>query len=318
MNPQPTPPSDAPAPDDGPAAPDVDVVIATHNRPVLLREALAAVTSQRYAGTIRCIVVFDRSEPDETLRSSDTHRPVEIVTNGRSPGLAGARNTGILAGDAGLVAFCDDDDVWHPDKLRHQVEAMTPDGPPTCVTGIEIDYEGRLTERVPTPADLELRNLVRNRVMEAHPSTVLVRRDALLTTIGLVDEDIPGSYGEDFDWMIRAAGAGGFEVVQEPLVRVRWGSSLFSTQWRTIVDAIDYGLAKHAVFHEDRRALARLYGRKAFALAALGSSGALRWSFRSAAASPRERRAYLAAAVALHLVSAERLLDLAHRRGHGI
>ncbi|WP_141004519.1 glycosyltransferase family 2 protein [Nocardioides humi] len=274
-----------------PDLPDVDVVIATHDRPVLVREAIAAVVGQAYPGRVRCIVVFDRSTPDPDLCAygDGDRRTVDVVANDRSPGLAGARNTGILAGDGALVAFCDDDDLWLPGKLERQVRALVAGGPPTCVTGIEVDYDGTTTTRVPTPASLELRHLVRRRVMEAHPSTVLVRRRELLKDIGLVDEDIPGSYGEDFDWMIRAAGAGGFHVVPAPLVRVRWGGSQFSRQWGTIADAIDYGLAKHAVFHEDRRALARLLGRKAFALAALGRRDALRWAGRTAWTSPGSR-----------------------------
>ncbi|WGX96056.1 glycosyltransferase family A protein [Nocardioides sp. L-11A] len=300
--------------------PDVDVVIATHDRPVLVREAIAAVVGQEYAGRIRCIVVFDRSTPDPALVRADAGdgRVVDVIGNHRSPGLAGARNSGVLEGDGELVAFCDDDDVWLPGKLDLQVRALREGGPPTCVTGIEVDYAGTTTIRVPTAAALELRSLARRRVMEAHPSTVVVRRPELLSTIGLVDEEIPGSYGEDFDWMLRAAGAGGFHVVPAPLVRVRWGGSQFSRQWATIVAAIDYGLAKHPVFHEDRRALARLLGRKSFALAALGRRDALRWAARTLRTSPREPRAYLAALVALRVVSAERLLDLAHRRGHGI
>jgi glycosyltransferase involved in cell wall biosynthesis len=298
--------------------PDVDVVIATRDRPRLVREAITAVLSQTYAGTIRCIVVFDGTELDHSLEQRGPGRSVEVVANRRRPGLAGARNTGILAGQGELVAFCDDDDLWLPDKLGRQVELLRTGGPATCVTGIEVSYEGERHTRVPTPADLELRHLVRHRVMEAHPSTVVVRRRALLSSIGLVDEAIPGSYGEDFDWMIRAAQAGGFHLVAAPLVRVRWGTSQFSRDWTTIAAAIDYGLAKHPVFHEDRRALARLLGRKAFALAALHRREAFACALSSARASVREPRAYLAAVVALRLVSAERLLDVAHRRGHGI
>lgn len=298
--------------------PDVDVVIATHDRPVLVREAIAAVHAQDYPGRIRCVVVFDRSDPDRDLERDDVGRSTRVVVNERSPGLAGARNTGVLAGTSELVAFCDDDDVWLPGKLRRQAALLQVGGPATCVTGIEISYDGTTTARVPSEEDLTLRNLVRHRVMEAHPSTVLVARDALETRIGLVDEAMPGSYGEDFDWMIRAARAGGFHLVPEPLVRVRWGGSQFSRQWRTIVDAIDYGLAKHPEFSEDPQALARLLGRRAFALAALGDRDALPCAVRAARARPQEARAYLAAAVALHLVSADRLLHAAHRRGHGI
>ncbi len=172
---------------------------------------------------------------------------------------------------------------------------------------------------MPRPEDVTLKQLVRDRVMEAHPSTVMVRRDALLGPIGLVDEELPGSYGEDFDWIIRSAQVGGFAVVAEPLVKVLWGQSMFSQRWQTIVDAIDYGLAKHRIFHEDPQALGRLFGRRAFALAAFGRTRpALGQAIRTLRVNPRERRAYLAGAVALHLVSAERLMRIAHNRGHGI
>ena len=178
-------------------------------------------------------------------RTSAT-RTIRTTTNSRSPGLAGGRNTGILAGSAPLVAFCDDDDEWLPTKVEKQVEALLADPTAiTAVTGIIVLYADSAVPRVPKPEDMTLAQLVRNRVMEAHPSTVMVRRDALLGPIGLVDEELPGSYGEDFDWIIRSAQAGGFAVVAEPLVKVRWGQSMFSQKWQTIVDSIDYSLAKH-------------------------------------------------------------------------
>ncbi|MET0997451.1 MAG: glycosyltransferase family A protein [Marmoricola sp.] len=299
--------------------PRVDVVVATRNRPELLRLALDAIWDQTYAGEIVCHVVFDQCEPDEGVARTGPARTIRTMGNDRSPGLAGGRNTGILAGTGELVAFCDDDDEWLPTKVEKQVAALQESAALTCVTGIIVLYAEHSVPRVPRAEDMTLKQLVRNRVMEAHPSTVMVRREALLGPIGLVDEELPGSYGEDFDWIIRSAQAGGFAVVAEPLVKVRWGQSMFSQRWQTIVDSIDYSLAKHSVFHEDPQALGRLYGRRAFALAALGQTRpALRQVFRTVRVNPRERRAYLAGAVALHLVSAERLMRVAHSRGHGI
>ncbi len=315
--PGPTPPE---ATGDESDLPAVDVVVATRNRPELLALALEAIWNQTYAGEIVCHVVFDQCEPDTSVARSAPGRTVRVLTNERSPGLAGGRNTGILAGSAPLVAFCDDDDEWLPTKVARQVEALRSDEQAiTAVTGIIVLYADSAVPRVPRPEDMTLAQLVRNRVMEAHPSTVMVRRSALLGPIGLVDEELPGSYGEDFDWIIRSAQAGSFAVVAEPLVKVRWGQSMFSQRWQTIVDSIDYSLAKHTVFHQDPQALGRLYGRRAFALAALGHTRpALGQAWRTVRVNPRERRAYLAGAVALHLVSAERLMRLAHSRGHGI
>jgi glycosyltransferase involved in cell wall biosynthesis len=299
--------------------PTVDVVIATRDRPELLRTALDAVWDQTYAGPIHCTVVFDQSEPRPELARSEGNRTISVVANHRRAGLAGARNAGIEAGSGELVAFCDDDDQWLPTKVEKQVQALADSAALTSVTGIIVTYADRSVPRVPRPEAMELRQLVRNRTMEAHPSTVMVRRSALEGPIGLVDEEIPGSYGEDFDWIIRAAQAGSFAVVAEPLVRVLWGQSMFSQRWQTIIDSIDYSLAKHTVFHADPSALGRLYGRRAFALAALGRTGpALRQAARTIKVNPRERRAYLAVAVGLHVVSAERLMAIAHRRGHGI
>jgi len=299
--------------------PTVDVVIATHHRPELLRTAIDAVLQQTYAGDITCVVVFDQSEPDHTLEVLDPHRRVVVTTNTRSPGLAGARNSGIGASDHELVAFCDDDDVWLPDKLARQVVELAKDGAATCVTGIIVEYGDHRQARVPTPVEMSLQVLVRNRTMAGHPSTVVVRREALVGPIGLVDENIPGSYGEDFDWILRAAETGPIAVVEAPLVVVRWGQSLFSRNWQTIIDSIDYGFTKHPQFTADPKARARLLGRKGFAQAALGQRrAALGTALAAATSSASERRAYLTVAVALRLVTAERLLSIAHKRGHGI
>jgi glycosyltransferase involved in cell wall biosynthesis len=302
--------------------PVVSVVVATHNRPQLLRAALAAILGQDYTGDIECVIVFDRAEPERDLEGfggSSPSRSVRVIVNHRSPGLAGARNSGIMASTGELVAFCDDDDEWEQDKVRLQVASLADPGTLTAVTGIRIVYADHVSARVPSPTSVTVSQLARNRVMEAHPSTVMVRRDALLGPIGLVDEAIPGSYGEDFDWILRAAKAGTIAVVERDLVTVRWGQSLFSRNWQVMIDAIDYMLAKHPELRDDRQGHARLLGRRAFAQAALHRTrSAMRDAFAAVKLSWRERRAYVAIIVAMRLVSAERLLAFAHRRGHGI
>ncbi len=302
--------------------PDVDVVVTTRNRPEMLREALAAIRAQDHPGRVITHLVFDQSAPDLSLASDDPHRPVRVLNNSRTPGLAGGRNSGIQHGTSPYVAFCDDDDLWLPHKLSRQLPLLVdPSGTvlaETCVSGIYVEYGDSSTPRVPKPEDMTLGTLVRRRVTEAHPSTVVVRREALVGAIGLIDEEIPGSYGEDHDWILRAAQHGRIATVSEPLVRVRWGGSQFSQNWQTIVDAIDYLLAKNPILSTDRRGLAWLRGRRAFALAALHRPEALAAAWQTFRTHPGEPRALLAAAVALRLVSARRLMDLAHRRGRGI
>ncbi len=303
-----------------PDTPAVSVVIATRDRPQLLAKAVGAVLAQDYAGPVQCVVVFDQAEPDTALARTDPRRSVTVVGNDRTPGLAGARNSGASAATGELLAFCDDDDEWLPSKLRLQAGRLAETGADVVVSGIHVDYGDKTITRVPHPEDVTLAELLRRRVMEAHPSTVVVRREAFFEKIGLVDEEIPGSYGEDYDWMLRAAAAGPIVVVAEPLVRVLWGqTSHFNRKWRTISDALQYLLHKHPAFADDPRGLARVQGQIAFAHAALGERREARaWAVRTLRGSWRERRAYLALAVSLRLLTADRVLRLAHNSGRGI
>lgn len=300
--------------------PTVDVVIATRNRPELLRVAVAAVTDQAFDGDIHIYVVFDQSLPDDELaRSDDPHRSVTVLVNHRTPGLAGARNSGILAGTAPLVAFCDDDDEWLPTKLQKQVDALRDSTALGVVSGITVEYADRQVTRIPREADLTVESLARHRVMEAHPSTVVVRREALVEQVGLVDEQIPGSYGEDYDWILRAVGTGRLAVVDAPLVKVRWGQSQFSDRWSTIYEALDYMIVKHQCFRDDPQALARLRGQQAFSLAALKRRRqAISKAGQALRSNPREPRGYLAVAVALGALSPGRVMREANKRGRGI
>jgi glycosyltransferase involved in cell wall biosynthesis len=300
--------------------PPVSVVIATRDRPQLLAKAIEAVRVQDYPGSVECVVVFDQTEPDATLAQGDPRRPVVVVANDRTPGLAGARNAGAAASSGELLAFCDDDDEWLPAKLRLQAGRLAETSADVAVSGIHVSYGDKTITRVPRPEDVTYAELLRRRVMEAHPSTVVVRRTAFFDKIGLVDEEIPGSYAEDYDWMLRAAAAGPIAVVAEPLVTVLWGqTSHFNRKWRTISDALQYLLRKHPGFADDPRGLARVQGQIAFAHAALGERPAARaWALRTLRNSWRERRAYLALLVSLRVLTADRVLRLAHATGRGI
>ncbi|WP_323794080.1 glycosyltransferase family A protein, partial [Nocardioides sp.] len=268
-----------------------------------------------------CWVVHDRCQVDRSLESDRPLRRVVTLCNTETPGLAGSRNTGVAAGSAPYVAFCDDDDLWRADKVARQVALLETEEAAsmnTAVTGVAVHYEGRTVERIPSAAELTIAELARRRVMAAHPSTVLVRRSALRESIGPFDEAIPGGYGEDYDWMLRAVASGPVGVLEEALVDVRWGSSQFSREWQTIVDALSYLTHKHPALCSDRRAAGRLQGQQAFATAAQHRKGAAGAIARTLNLAPTEPRAYLAAAVALHLVSADRVLHAVNRHGHGI
>jgi hypothetical protein len=153
-----------------------------------------------------------------------------------------------------------------------------------------------------------------------HSSTFLIVRTALLERIGLLDESIPGAQGEDWDLLLRAARLRPILHVDQPLVRVFWGAgSYFGRRWDTKIASLRWMLQHHPELSRDRRAAARVYGQLAFAHAARGETRkSLSWSAKALLQSPLEPRPVLASAVALRLVSSERVLATLHRRGRGI
>ncbi|MGD0374771.1 MAG: glycosyltransferase family A protein [Streptosporangiaceae bacterium] len=298
--------------------PSVTAIVATRDRPAKLARAVQSIAGQSYPGELECVIVFDQSSPAAVDVELPAGRRVRLLTNTRAPGAAGARNTGIAASDGALVAFCDDDDTWHADKLRLQVERLDGASAGFVACGMSIHYADRVVAR-PAPSSVSLQQLVRKRFPELVFPTLVVQRDAL-AEIGLLDEQIPGSYGEDYDFFLRAARRGPIVAVERPLVDVFWHQqSFFAQRWQTIIDGLGYLLGKHPELTTDPRGKARIEGQAAFAQAALGHrAAACGASVRALRGNPLERRAYLALAVAAGVIPASSIVRLANRRGRGI
>ncbi len=302
------------------ATPSVCVVIPTHQRPAELRQAIGSVLAQDYTGPVRVLVVYDRAEPDISLARIG-ERPVEVIRNDRSPGLAGGRNTGILRSESELVAFCDDDDYWDPEKLRLQVEMLHREPSAHVVScSIVVEYEGKSTPRLAGCDRVTHPMLVRSRMSMLHSSTLVFRRSSLLGPLGLINEDIPGSQNEDWDILLRASALHPIVHVDQPLVHVRWGrSSFFSRRWDTKIASSEWMLANHPDIAGDRQAAARLMGQIAFAHACSGARRASwAWAAKAARNDPRQWRAGLSSAVALWPAAGEHVLAALHRFGRGV
>jgi glycosyltransferase involved in cell wall biosynthesis len=298
--------------------PSVGVVLPTHDRPEQLRAAVAAVLAQDYPGPVHIVVVYDRSEPDESLSDGDR---IRVVANIRTPGLAGARNTGVLALCTELVGFCDDDDVWRPGKLSAQVDALQTDpGAEFASCGIVVSFGDRLSPRLAGRNRVSHDDLLRSRMVMVHSSTYLARRAALLDGIGLLDEDIPGGQSEDWDLALRASARHPIVHVDQPLVQVAWGnSSHFARQWETKAEALRWMLQRHPDIASCPPGAARVYAQIAFAYACLGRRAeAGRWALRALRSNWHERRVPFALAVATGLISGDTVVRVLNARGHGI
>lgn len=102
--------------------PAVSVVLATRDPdPGYLGEAVRGVLAQT-AGDLELVVVDDGSaNPVADLLPDDGR--IRVLRQGNA-GVSVARNNGVAASCAGLLAFLDDDDRWSPTKLARQLVTL--------------------------------------------------------------------------------------------------------------------------------------------------------------------------------------------------
>jgi len=278
--------------------PLVSVIVPTRGRPELVRETIAAVVAQTYPGDIECIVVHDQEAPDEDLTSLGTaRRSIRAVSNTHAPGLAGARNSGLELISGEFVASCDDDDLWHPDKLQRQIDRLLSEPDLIAVgSGIRLLLPGDKTLEWPGRAErIGYELLLRSRVKELHSSTLVMRREAF-DKVGGYDEELPYGYSEDYDWVLRLARVGGVGLLAPPLADIRRNAtSWYQGGSEKVAAGLEYLLAKHPDIAKSRRGHARLLGQIAFARSALGQRGlALRLTTKALVRYPASPYPYVA------------------------
>ncbi|MEV4702327.1 glycosyltransferase family A protein [Actinoplanes sp. NPDC049316] len=299
--------------------PDVTVVVATRDRPGLLERAVTSILNQDYPGSVECIVVYDHVDVRDLDVAVGPGRSLKLINNTRRQGLPGGRNSGAEAATGELLAFCDDDDIWLPAKLSRQVELLADPAIGAVSCGLRLRGPGIDKERVLDKDLVTYDDFLADRVMEVHSSTMLIRRSTWAAA-GEVDEQIPGGYSEDYEWLLRVSAQTPVAVVRQALVIVDWhGGSFYFGRWATIVEAQRYLIAKHPDLARSRAGLARLRGQIAFALASGNRrTEALKELAAVVRLNPREKRVLVTVPVVLRLVTGERVLRMAQKRGRGI
>jgi GT2 family glycosyltransferase len=108
-----------------PDLPVISVVVCTYRRAAKLDVCLAALARQSIADRVEIVVVDDG--PDDGTAAVAGRHPVRLVRHERNRGLSAARNTGIAAARAPIVAFTDDDCVPAADWLERLHDAFIAD-----------------------------------------------------------------------------------------------------------------------------------------------------------------------------------------------
>jgi glycosyltransferase involved in cell wall biosynthesis len=221
----------------GGTAPLISVIIPTYNSERTIAQTVESVLNQSFS-SLELIVVDDGST-DSTLTLLDQIAdPRLAVHRYHQSGVAASRNRGLALAAGRFVAFLDHDDIWTPDKLEAQYEALQDHPQAAAAYSLVdcIDESGRFLHpgsRVTVSGDLYARLLLTDFVDTI--SNPLLRKHAL-EDVGGFNESTDGA--DDWDVLLRLAAKHPFVCVPRVQVLYREHPDSLSFDVSGMEDAI--------------------------------------------------------------------------------
>ncbi|MBQ8099585.1 MAG: glycosyltransferase [Bacteroidaceae bacterium] len=194
----------------------LSIVVCTHNGSRYLAEQLDSLLRQ----TLRAeeIIIQDDHSTDSTLSIAQAyaarHKEISVYSNEGPQGINGNFHSAMLRTTGTLIALCDQDDIWEPLKLEHQVEAIGQNLLCAC-RSVAFSSDGfPITPDHRRPND----HILRMAYIGVYPGHTLLLRRELLDLTGPIPKR-PYLY----DWQLQLVAAATERVafVDEPLVHFR-------------------------------------------------------------------------------------------------
>ncbi len=175
---------------------------------------MASVLFQTYAADE--IIIVDDGSVDNTFQIKEDFPNIKYFYQ-KNSGVSSARNNGIKNAKNDWIAFLDSDDVWHPDKLKLQLEFHRQN------RDIFMSYtdEKWIRDDKEIKVPKKFKKIGKNAFVEnisycnIAPSSVLIHKK-LLDICGLFDESL--SVCEDYDLWLRIACSEKIGLINEKLI----------------------------------------------------------------------------------------------------
>ena len=195
--------------------PLVSVVIPTYNRRGMVQDAIDSVFSQTYRPLE--LIVVDSGSNDGTKEAVLGLDKGVIYLESKTKGPSSARNMGISSATGDYIAFLDDDDLWHPEKIEIQIEFLKRHPDVAMVSSDTVSQDEDIT---PKNEPWIFGDLYPRLFMESFVSTptVVVRRDVVEEVGGFNEKYIRA---EDYDLWLKIAKVFPIAHLKAPLVLVR-------------------------------------------------------------------------------------------------
>ena len=245
----------------------VSVLIPAYNGGPYLPETLDSILSQTCPPAE--VIVLDDGSTDNTREVVSGLAPRVAYHHQPNGGICRARNAAASFATSPLLAFCDQDDLWRPDKLAQQMELHARN--PTLrysFTNFSLVTEGTWAERTKlddAPADFFTAALPKGteplvyqpslydsllRFQPIWPSTIVLSRQ-LFTELQGFREEFGKNPSEDLEFTLRCVQEGNIGIVREPVVGVRRHTANYSgnVDRNTLgqLEILDYALRHHTL-----------------------------------------------------------------------
>lgn len=202
--------------------PAVSVVIPAYNAAQFLEKTLDSVRAQTFSSYE--IVIVDDGSQDATQAVAEgylaRHGLKGLCLRQENKKIAGARNTGIRAAQADLIALLDHDDLWYPEKLAVVMEEFQrhPEADLVCHDE-DVARDGKVlhtTRNGPQHPRMYERLLFQGNALS--PSACVLRKDKALS-IGGFRENPEFNTVEDYDFWMRLSRVACFRFIPRALGR---------------------------------------------------------------------------------------------------
>ncbi len=141
------------------------VIMPVHNSAAYVASSIESVLRQTYTN-LDLVIINDASTDDslKIIQESTKHCGirVKVISFPENRGVAAARNKGLEQAAGEYIAFLDSDDIWHPEKIMLQTEALRKTGRDLCFVAYDmIDGAGRVTRHRPVKPDTSYTDLLK-------------------------------------------------------------------------------------------------------------------------------------------------------------
>ena len=194
----------------------ISVIVTTFNRKELLKETIDSILTQTYKN-FELIVVDNYSNYDffSHIEGFNDNR-IRPFQNANYGIIAANRNFGILHAIGEYIAFCDDDDLWVPEKLEKVITAISENSDSIlfCHNEVMMKDGRKIKKLIYGPYRQNMFEILLFKGNCVSLSAVTLKTDIALETGGFSENKCFVS-AEDYEYWIRLSKKGPFFFIND-------------------------------------------------------------------------------------------------------